>query len=262
MGAKIGTQFDTAFANWTIANDANSNQGTIDPRTNQGYYTYQRATDYYYMLDIRGNANQTAVIPFTDQKGYEVIAPFPWGRYTDLNTAILEFTEMGWVPGTTDSQGNPIQSLQDLAILQTTDAFIFAGLGTPTATGDAVSQLTTALQSQQTLIGGNSSANNSSTTQQSNSAQSNQTMDATVIVLKYDSTGANDTQLLNAAQPEDALVTSLIQQTQTQMQQLVDVLVSGGVSPTIGVQEALLATKTQTPTKLVSLNPMPAGAGS
>lgn len=261
MGSKIGTQFDTRFANWIIANDATSNQGTVDPRTNQGYFTQQRAADYYYMLDIRGNKNQTAVIPFTDQKGYEVIAPFPWGRYTDLNTAVHEFTEMGWVPGTTNISGNSIQDLQDLAILQTTDAFIFAGLGTPTATGDAVSKLSTALQSQQSLVGGNWSANNA-TTSQSNTAQSNQTMDATVIVLKYDSTGANDTQLLNAAQPEDALVTSLIQQTQTTMQQLVDVLVSGGVSPTIGVQEALLSTKTQTPTKLVSLNPKPAGAGS
>jgi hypothetical protein len=267
MGSKVGSQTDTSFANWIIANDANSAQGTIQSsngaQPGQGYFTQQRAVDYYYLRDIRGNA-KTAVIPFTDNKGYEVIAPFPWGRYNDLNSAIREFTEMGWVSDYIDAQGNlvsQIQNLQDLAILQATDAFIFAGLGTPTATGDAVSKLSTALQAQQSLVGGNWSANNATNTQQ-NTVQSNQTMDATVIVLKYDGTSANDSQLFNQPQPEDSLVQSLIQQTQTSIQQVVDVLVSGGVAPAVGIQEALISTKTQTPTKLVSLNPAPPKAGS
>lgn len=256
MGSKIGTQFDTPFANWTVQNDANAAQGTIDPRTKQGYFTQKRQTDFFYMKDIRGNDNQTAVIPFTDDKGYEVLAPFPWGRWTDLNSAIQEFTENGWLPGALDLNGQSIQNLQDLAVLQATDAFIFAGLGTPTATGDAVTKLQTALQSQQSLIGGNLSSHNKTNTQQ-NTVQSELTMDATVIVLKYDGTGANDNQLLNASQPEDALVQNLIKQTQTNLQQTVDVLISGGVAPAIGVQEALLSTKTQTPTQLVSLKSKP-----
>jgi hypothetical protein len=256
MGAKIGSQFDTPFANWTVQNDANNAQGTVDPRTGQGYFTQKRLADYFYMRDIRGNSNQTAVVPFTDDKGYEVIAPFPWGRWVDLNSAVQEFTQDGWLPGVTSIDGTTVQNLSDLAILQSTDAFIFAGLGTPTATGDAVSKLQQALQSQQSLVGGNLSSNNRTNQQQTN-VNSELTMDATVVVLKYDGTGANDNQLLDAAQPEDQLVQNLIKTTQTSLQQTVDVLVSGGVAPAVGVQEALLSTKTQTPTKLVELNPAP-----
>jgi hypothetical protein len=83
-------------------------------------------------------------------------------------------------------------------------------------------------------------------------------LDATVIVLKYDGQSANDSKLLDTAQPEDALAQGLIKQlTNVTEQRLIDVLVSGTVAPTEGTQEALLATKTQTPTKLVQLNPKP-----
>lgn len=247
LASSVASQFDTAFAHWVVQNDGDQVAKTVSPRTGKAYFTDKRIADYYYLQDIRGNKDRTAVIPFTDYKGYEVLAPFPWGRYTDLNSAVHEFTEMGWVTGVTGADGNPA-NLQDLAVLQATDAFIFAGLGTPTATGDAVTKLETALQSQQALIGGLQTAHKpgSSNTYTLDTSQAELTMDATVVVLKYDANSQNDSSLLNTAQPEDALVAALIKGTQTTMQQVVDVLVSGGVAPTVGTQEALFSTKIST----------------
>jgi hypothetical protein len=91
-------------------------------------------------------------------------------------------------------------------------------------------------------------------------SQTNDTQpDATVIILHYNANEPGsfaDNNLLNAAQPENKFAEALLASTQNAAQQLVDVLVSGEVSPTPAVQEALLVANTppQVPTNVQLLN--------
>ena len=262
-GVRQGNQPSTPYATYVIKNDGDPKQGTVNPATKQAYFpdTGLNANKAYIDM-ICGNetTHANSVMPFTDTKGYEVIAPFPWGRWQNLTDALKEFTEQGWIVKNQNLAGNDSQSLQDLQTLQNTNAFIFAGLGTPTSTSDPSTQLLqTALSQQIALVGGSNTAAvappttmpGSVTTPKQIAAQKfNFQPDATVIVLHYDpsqtaTTGVNS--LLNAAQPENAFAQQLLANTQNTQQQLVNVLVSGSVSPTPAVQEALLATLTQLP---------------
>ena len=172
-----------------------------------------------------------------------------------------EFTEQGWINGTEGATG---ASLRDLEVLQNTDAFLFAGLGTPTATDDPSTQLQQAFTRQMGLVGAYLTP---PTTVQATGPIADLTAtlepDATVIVLHYDPAnpgGFADRSLLNDAQPEDKFAEQLLLSTQNAGQKLVDVLVTGPVAPTKAVQETLIATKTQTPNKLITLTPEPPGA--
>jgi hypothetical protein len=277
LASHTGNQFDTPTSTYVIKNDGNAQQGTIDPATGHGYFckdqahSQSRSADLAYIKTLCGDVltHADSVIPFTDDKGYELIAPFPWGRWVSLNKALKEFTEKGWVQPPTDVNGN--DTLQDLQTLQNTDAFLFAGLGTPSATNDPSSQLVSVLNQQNRLVGGSLTGTYSvaplpaaSTTTTNVSAQqtagsgtnsptqyasqTNSTQpDATVIILHYDPSQAGsfaDRNLLNAAQPENAFAQQLLASTQNAAQQLVDVLVSGNVSPSPTVQEELLVANT------------------
>jgi len=286
LASKIGNQFDTPFAAYVIKNDGVVAQGTTDPNVGKnivvdgktykdtnpgpGFFTRQRPADFSYIQALTGKASApatNAVIPFTDDKGYELISPFPWGRWIDLNTALQTFTQAGFLPGATDANGNPTQiDPNDLQILQNTDAFLFAGLGTPSATSDPSTQLRTALNNQIQRVGGSQTGtyatqsssvaaagvpiqNVAQTSTPGGVQKSISQSDATVIILHYNPTvpGSNaDNNLLNAAQPENKFAEQLLANTQNSLQQTVNVLVSGEVSPTPAVQEALLATQTQT----------------
>jgi hypothetical protein len=283
--SKMGNQFDTEFATYVIKNDGNQQQGTMDPNVGKnivvngksykntnpgpGFFTAQRPADFSYIQALTGKPNApttNSVIPFTDDKGYELISPFPWGRWTDLNTAVRMFTQAGFLPQAVDANGNPIQiSQDDLRTLQNTEAFLFAGLGTPSATGDPSTQLQTALNNQQQLVGGSLTGDYASQATSTPAAgtpiqktaqgsakgglqKSVSQPDATVIILHYDpmQPGSNaDNTLLNSAQPENKFAEQLLANTQNALQQTVNVLVSGEVSPTPAVQEALLAAQTQ-----------------
>jgi hypothetical protein len=62
--------------------------------------------------------------PYTDEKGYELVTPFPWGRWISLRQAFAE-TRQGVV--TTGTQkANP----QEAKVLEGADVFVFAGVGT------------------------------------------------------------------------------------------------------------------------------------
>ena len=283
LGSTIGNQFDTTFASYVIKNDGQ--QGTVDPNVGKnvvvdgktykntnpgpGYFTAQRPADFSYIQALTGKPNApstNSVIPFTDDKGYELISPFPWGRWVNLNTALKMFTQAGFLPGAVDVNGNPTQiSADDLQILQNTDAFLFAGLGTPSATGDPSSQIQSALSTQSQRTGG--SQTGTYALQASSVAATGVPMqsvaqtatpggvqipisqsDATVIILHYEPSQPGsfaDNNLLNAAQPENKFAEQLLANTQNSLQKTVNVLVSGEVSPTPAVQEALLATQTQ-----------------
>lgn len=190
---------------WTVQPDTATNSYTIQPDT-ASVFNHQRPADNSYFVDL-----QKGTIPFTDQNGYEVLAPLPWGRWQTLIAAIKEFTQDGYVIGPTDVNGNPTTNEQDTAVLNATQSFLFAGLGTPTSTANPSNQLTAALAQLQ-----------------------NQADTDTVIVLDYSGgQSSNDTQLLNAAQPDiqNAATTQQLSGTTTSQQQLVNVLVSGTTQP-------------------------------
>lgn len=267
---KMGNMPDSPFSTYVIKNDNNQAQGTVDPKTKKGYfdqgsYPNGRPADLSYLQAIQGNqtTHTNSTIPFTDDKGYEVIAPFPWGRYVDLNTALQTFTQAGWLQQNTK---NDPSNFQDLQVLQNADAFLFAGLGTPTANGDPSTELQTALALQSRRIGGSITGTYSPQPGTSSTAagvplqsvaatsapgglqQNNPQPDATVIVLHYNpsmpSTYASN-QLSTNPQPEDVFAQQLLPANdQTSLQQTVDVLVSGSIAPSPTVKEQLLATNT------------------
>jgi hypothetical protein len=254
--------FSSPTAVYVVKNDGSQAQGTIAPGTNQGYFNAGQfiPADYKYMEKLVGSKSGSltthSTIPYTDDKGYELVAPFPWGRWQNLNAAIHEFTEAGWV-GT-----NAPLTLNDVVVLQSTDALLFAGLGTPSASGDASNQLLTAMSSLQSTVGGlSSTAIPPSTSNPKGGQQQNPAFqpDATVIVLKYDQPGVySDQSLLNTAQPEDTIAAALIAGAQNADQQLVDVLVSGYAAPIPAVQETLIASQNKPPS--YPLTPLPQSA--
>ena len=238
LATTVGNKASTPTSTYVIVNDT----GYFNGRAKDPNYP-GRPADGDYVKDICGNPN--SVIPYTDDKGYELISPFPWGRWKDLNTTISEITEQGWIniPQTNGLNG---QDLQDETTFQSTEAFLFAGLGTPTATSDPSTMLSTAMATQQStnttptsVSPASASAPNSPNTG-GNSTNTIQP-DVTVIVLDYSQPGSNSN-LLNAAQPENALAASLVSAKNAGLaeQQLVSVLVSGTVAPIPAVQEQLL----------------------
>ena len=77
--------------------------------------------------------------PYTDEKGYELITPFPWGRWIDVNTAIRE-SRLGILTDNPNPQG--------AATVQAMNVFLFAGLSTPQTSGDIAGSMSDTLNSQ------------------------------------------------------------------------------------------------------------------
>lgn len=128
-------------------------------RFESDFFVKQRPADAYYMLAV-----QTYAMPYTDSMGYVLARPFPWGRYTKLETALDVFTRAsGGRTGSVLSFDSTRRSKADPNGLITsfqkdrTDAFLLTGLGTPSF-GSAVaqqSQLITKLTSLVTLMSDN-----------------------------------------------------------------------------------------------------------
>jgi hypothetical protein len=66
---------------------------------------------------------QPSIIPYTNQNGYEVIAPFPWGRYTSLRRALYECCQ-GF-----NISPNPVSN--GIGTLTGAQTFLFSGVGNP-----------------------------------------------------------------------------------------------------------------------------------
>lgn len=229
MATSWTMQPDTPGASYIVVPDGSQKYGTVDSKHPDGFFTKPRSVDNSYFVDIWSGAGSKSVIPFTDEKGYEVLAPFPWGRWQSLRTAIKEFTLDGYivrqdndgnqVVGPTDVNGNPTQNQQDISVLNTTESFLFAGLGTPTATLHPSNQLMQNLAQLQ-----------------------NQADIDTVVVLDYsDGQSSNDNQLLDKAQPDiaNSAVENTLAGTSNANQQLIDVLVTGAVSPIKNPREVM-----------------------
>jgi hypothetical protein len=94
------------------------------------HFRLQKETDDYFtasknkpIVDETYFQTIRKKMPFTDAKGYEVVTPFPWGRYITLKHAIDVFTR----GGTITSQ----QTTDSTKVLDGINTFLFAGLGTP-----------------------------------------------------------------------------------------------------------------------------------
>jgi hypothetical protein len=75
--------------------------------------------------------------PYTDEKGYELVGPYPLGRWLSLEEALKHITEGGRIsdnnnPGISDAEAAITTRVTDAST-----AFVFAGLGKPTAFTDA-----------------------------------------------------------------------------------------------------------------------------
>ena len=112
-----------------------------------GVFVNQRSVDQDYYVDVR------STIPYTDGKGYEVVAPFPWGRYIDIKTALQEFTRDGYV-----LQSSASAQQSTVLVLQNTQTALFAGLDQPTGATDPASSV---LAAQNTTAGTTNNTPNS-----------------------------------------------------------------------------------------------------
>lgn len=122
MRKKIGNLYETFSdgpeANWKIQNDSDR---FFDGVLKDGKKTKLVSCDGKYLDKC------TQMMPYTDEKGYEVISPMPWGRYATLNEAIYEFTREGYV-----DLANKDKNIKEAAqALKTTSAFLFAGFAIP-----------------------------------------------------------------------------------------------------------------------------------
>ena len=76
LATTVGNKASTPTSTYVIVNDT----GYFNGRAKDPNYP-GRPADGDYVKDICGNPN--SVIPYTDDKGYELISPFPWGRWED-----------------------------------------------------------------------------------------------------------------------------------------------------------------------------------
>ena len=118
--------------------------------------------------------------PYTDEGGYELVTPFPWGRWKSLTEVLIE-THEGFVvtnPNSTESQQ-----------VAGTDAFLFAGVGSPSIADTAAT-----LQSNLAL-----------------QKVSNQAASGTTFEIVTPLPGGNQVNILANQQPDSLLDTTLKQ---------------------------------------------------
>jgi len=109
------TMPDSPTSNWRIQNDPGIFDGKMNPVTQLKTLVPQDKN----LLDIIRTYQ-----PYTDEKGYEVISPFAWGRYTPLAEAIFDFT-------TNTSNNLDLRTQAPVKVVQNASAFVYAGLAIP-----------------------------------------------------------------------------------------------------------------------------------
>lgn len=202
MGSYYALSSDTTNASWQVQADSDNVWSASDPTNASGFSRSVSVNeDFNFYQAVR------TTIPYTDEKGYELVAPFPWGRWLDVNTAIQEFTQDGYVfkPATQDST---------YAILNGANTFIYAGMTTPTSSTDASSQLSTALASTPQAGGSTSTSSGNTSTAAPGatpSSPSSAQPDITVFELNYSNFtpgGANG--IIQVAQPSNSLTATAL----------------------------------------------------
>jgi hypothetical protein len=145
LGSLFATRFDTKTKSFRVQNDkatADDAKGIADSGSTSS--TGIQVGQPFFSKDNWGEGINIwyyhkilTTQPYTDEKGYEVITPFPWGRWQDVNTAIRE-SRLGILSNTANIQG--------AGNVQAMNVFLFAGLATPNS-GDITTALNTALSS-------------------------------------------------------------------------------------------------------------------
>lgn len=220
MGSYFALSSDTTDASWRIQFDNEHIWSADTPQQAAGFF---RNVDDAFYADLR------ETIPYTDEKGYEVVAPFPWGRWLDIKTALQEFTRDGYVY-------QPATQTSDFKLVQGVNTFLYAGMGTPTARGDASAALTAALSALQTSVGvspntGNTAPGTTSLIGANNAAfvRSQGTLtDITVFELDYKNfnPGGADS-IIQVSQPDSQIDRALITASEASEQQKVDMFLTG-----------------------------------
>jgi hypothetical protein len=232
LGTSWGTKADTTSKSFRVQNDKDSD---INP--GQPFFSRERWITPRTALDSKGNPlpptkdpvtgqmvqQTTSGIdsnyfqrilweqPYTDEKGYEVITPFPWGRWKTLTEAYYE-TRLGNLV----EYVNP----QDLQVLTGINTFLFTGEGTPQTSLEPGSALQNALSTLQSQVENSDSFELASATANA---------------------PGTENQILSLDQPEN-LPTSdvaLTNQIEDELQQKVDLFLSGTPSPTPATQSEL-----------------------
>jgi hypothetical protein len=120
LGSLFEVEADTPVKSWRVQN---GDFGAFSPKSPHPDLKLNKTkrgivADAKYLNLIR------SIQPYTDEKGYELIGPFPWGRWFSLEEAITKFAENGYLG----------DGPKDEIVTRLTDsgsAFVFAGLGTP-----------------------------------------------------------------------------------------------------------------------------------
>ena len=99
LGSLFQTRFDTKTKSFRIQND----KATANDLTLPGASTLPSGGKIQVNMPffskanwVPGGINTTyyhkilTSQPYTDEKGYEVVTPYPWGRWIDVNTAIQQ----------------------------------------------------------------------------------------------------------------------------------------------------------------------------
>ena len=130
LGTLFATRFDTKTKSFRVQNDkatADDAKGIADNGSTSS--TGIQVGQPFFSKDNWGNGiniwyyHKILVSqPYTDEKGYEVITPFPWGRWQDVNTTIRE-SRLGILSNSANIQG--------VGNVQAMNVFLFAGLATP-----------------------------------------------------------------------------------------------------------------------------------
>jgi hypothetical protein len=137
-GNDYGVNSDSATNNWRIQLE----NGAQDLR-----FDYDRPLDptYYHALRSRR--------PYTDAKGYEVVGPFPWGRWKSLKEALSVFTISDALGNTASGSATQVVApvSPDSLVLSNADAFLFTGDSTAAST-DSATNLVNSLINQAQFI--------------------------------------------------------------------------------------------------------------
>ena len=215
IGSYFALSSDTTDASWRIQPDTgvwsapNPSSASVFSRLVQGN------ADFNFYAAIR------TTVPYTDEKGYEVLAPFPWGRWLDIKTALQEFTRDGYVY-------QPDSTNTDFHQTQAVNAFLYAGLSATTGTADPSSELLDALSSLQSYIGVTPTVGETPAQSQSFTDTQRQLTDITTFELDYSGfTPGGADSIIQVEQPPDSLGAAVLVATEAAEQQKVSMFLTG-----------------------------------
>ena len=167
-------------------------------------------------IDIRYYHKILSTQPYTDDKGYEVVSPFPWGRWVTLLQAIRE-TRLGILtpPSETSFAASEVPGVY---------TFLFAGLASPTDPSIA-SQLNSVNSSYPSPSSGAGPASSYNLTSKMYDSVE---QDSVIELITIPGQPGTDQSLTSSSQPD--MLTQIQKSDLASIRSTVDVFLTGGVS--------------------------------